>query len=506
MKVDVCIKEYDGAFIKIEAERSILYELSDVFTFKVPNYLHIKRVKKLPNWSGDIKLLNLKTGLIYQGLVSDIEQFCKIRNYTYEKIEKNNGYFSSNSFSLKEAEDFVKSLDLPSKLEIRDYQIKAFVDAIRDKRLFFLSATSSGKSLIIYLIMKYFIEKFKFKILIITETVTLVHQMLGDLKEYGDDKTRFHTIYSGQDKKTTNKDCVISTWQSLESLIIKDKKQPPNFDKLKKFLDDFDVVVVDEAHGAKATTLTQIMSNSRANYRYGFTGTTDGQQINDMVLKGLFGPFNNVISTKQLIEKGFATPFKIKSIVLKYSEEIKKRLNKQKLKYEEEIDWIVKNEKRNEFIVNLTLSLKGNTIVLYKFVDKHGKVLYNLLKNKTNRPIFFFSGEIDGEERNEIRKRLEEYDDAILVASVGTGSTGINIPKLSNLIFTSPSKARIKILQAIGRILRLHKTKKTVVAYDIADDLIWKSKENFTIKHFKERIKLYNKEGFEYKMYNVNLV
>lgn len=122
-----------------------------------------------------------------------------------------------------------------------------------------------------------------------------------------------------------------------------------------------------------------------------------------------------------------------------------------------------------------------------------------------DRKVFYVDGNIDGMVREDIRRAVEEEKDAIIVASLGTFSTGVNIPNLHNVIFGSPSKSRIKTLQSIGRSLRLSDGKEFATLFDIADDLSWKSKKNHTIQHFVERVKMYDDEKFDYKIYNVNL-
>ena len=194
----------------------------------------------------------------------------------------------------------------------------------------------------------------------------------------------------------------------------------------------------------------------------------------------------------------------IKALLLDYTDDTKKLVSK--MKYQDEMDFLVRNIPRNNFIKNLSLSLEGNTLLLFQYVDKHGKVLYDMIKSEAgNRKIFFVSGEIDGAERENIRGIVEKEKDAIIVASFGTFSTGVNIRNLHNIIFASPSKSRVRNLQSIGRGLRKSDTKETSTLFDIADDLSWKTKQNHTLKHFVERIKIYNEEKFNYKIYNVKL-
>ena len=166
------------------------------------------------------------------------------------------------------------------------------------------------------------------------------------------------------------------------------------------------------------------------------------------------------------------------------------------------------NETRNKFIKNLAVSLKGNTLILYQYVDKHGKILYDLITNTKNigdRKVFFIYGKTDVETRENVRSITEKEENAIIIASYGTFSTGINIRNLHNVIFSSPSKSRVRNLQSIGRALRIGDKKEKAILYDIADDLRYKNHMNYTLKHFVERTKIYNEEKFVYKLYKIGL-
>jgi superfamily II DNA or RNA helicase len=263
------------------------------------------------------------------------------------------------------------------------------------------------------------------------------------------------------------------------------------------------VVIGDEAHLFKAKSLTSIMSKlNSCRYRFGFTGTLDDTQTHKLVLEGLFGPVRKVISTAELINQKHLTKFEIKAIILKYPDELRKLTSK--FDYQTELDYLVRNGARNRFIMNLTLSLKGNTLLMFQFVEKHGKILYDMLKD-CGRPVFFVHGGVDGEDREQIRKLLETEENAIVVASVGTFSTGVNIPSLRNIISASPSKSKIRNLQSIGRVLRKSAGKDGATLYDIADDLTWKTRKNFTLMHFVARMAIYNEEKFDYKIYPLNL-
>lgn len=475
------VQKINETFIKLSGEPSTIMEMSAYFTFDVPGAKFTPAYRNKV-WDGRIRLLNTMTGALYGGLLPYVEEFCKQRDYEIDYLSD----FSSEEFSIKEAIDFTKTLGLT--IEPRDYQIDAFVHAVREKRKLLLSPTGSGKSLIIYLITRFY----NTKSLIIVPTTSLVHQMKSDFLSYGyEDTDNIHCIFSGQEKYA-NQQIIISTWQSIYKLP-------------KKWFDQFDIIIGDEAHLFKAKSLTSIMTKlDQCKYRFGFTGTLDGTQTHKLVLEGLFGSVRKVTTTAKLIDEKHLADFTIKNIVLTYPDEIKKLVSK--MDYQSEIDYLVRLDKRNKFITNLALSLEGNTLLLFQYVDKHGKVLYDMLKkDSSDRNIFFISGEIDGLERENIRKVIETEKNAIIVASYGTSSTGINIKNLHNIIFSSPSKSRIKNLQSIGRGLRKSDTKTSATLYDIADDLSWKSKRNFTLLHFIERLKIYNEEKFKYKMYKVLL-
>jgi len=476
-------EKVDDVYITVDCSGGSCWELQDYFTFVVPGVKFMPQVRN-KMWDGKIRLFNPQTKRIYGGLISHVEKFCKERGYGFVSSKD----FNQEEFSEEEAIKFCKTLNLP--FEVRDYQLKAFVHGVRNRRALLLSPTASGKSLIIYLLTRYYSKR----TLLIVPTVSLVQQMAGDFSSYGYKKP-VHCITAGVDKET-DYDVTISTWQSIY-------KMP------KKWFEQFDCVIGDEAHLFKAKSLTSIMTKlTKCPYRFGFTGTLDGTQTHKLVLEGLFGAVEKVTTTSELIEQGTLADFKVKCIVLQYPDEVKRIHAKDK--YSEEVDFLVRNEARNRFIRNLALSLKGNTLILYQFVDKHGKVLYKEISNKVkksidDRPVHFVSGSVDGDDRESIRHIVEKQTDAIIVASFGTFSTGINIKRLHNIIFASPSKSRIRVMQSIGRGLRKGNNKESATLFDLADNLSYKSKTNFTLEHFAERLKMYNDEHFEYTMYKVNL-
>ena len=482
---DLILHKKNEAYIQFECDRGIAQELSDYFTFYVPGHQFTPAFKSRI-WDGKIRLADLRSFTIYHGLVPYIEIFCKERDYT---LEIDSDVSVTQNFSLVEAKEFVDTLKMPH--EIRDYQLKSFVQAIRNKRMLLLSPTASGKSLILYCIIRY-LQLENERGLLIVPTTSLVEQMYKDFEDYGYDSEQYcHRQYSGKEKHT-NKFLTITTWQSIY-------KNPG------EYFEQFDFVLGDEAHQFKAKSLTTILSGCvNAKYRIGTTGTLDGTQTHKLVLEGLFGPVYKATSTADLIDKGQLASFKIKCLILKHPESVCKMARS--WDYNQELEYIVMNTARNNFIRNLALSLNGNTLILFQFVEKHGKSLYaNIKEHAKNRHVFFVFGGTDVEIRESVRAITEKERDAIIVASYGTFSTGVNIRNLHNIIFASPSKSRIRNLQSIGSGLRIGDNKVEAVLFDISDDFRIGKYTNYTLKHFVDRVRIYDDEKFKYKFYNIEL-
>lgn len=499
MAADLTILKKNEVYLKIICERSLAQELSEYFTFFVPGYQFTPAYRN-KIWDGKIRLFDLRSFEIYHGLLTYIESFCAERNYTFEYGEPRPDL--TDDYSEYHADKFIQILNVHSRgepIEVRDYQKTAFVNAMRNRRGLYLSPTASGKSLIIYMLIRQFMMfKDCKKGLIIVPTTSLVEQLYNDFADYSTENgfvvsENVHRVYQGRDKNS-NLPIIISTWQSIYNLP-------------KEYFEQFDFVIGDEAHLFKAQSLAKIMTQCvNTKYRIGLTGTLDGTKTHKLVLEGLFGPVSKVTTTKELMEKKQVADFEIKCLVLKHDDEICKSMKDKT--YQEEIEYLVLNEQRNKFIKNLSVSLKGNSLILYQYVDKHGKILYDMISNTKNigdRKVFFVYGKTDTEVREEIRHITETLNDAIIVASYGTFSTGINIRNLHNIIFASPSKSRVRNLQSIGRSLRIGDNKDKAILYDIADDLRYKNHMNYTLKHFVERCRIYNDEKFTYKLYKIKL-
>jgi superfamily II DNA or RNA helicase len=470
MSNTVRVSKIDEVFLKVECpDDGLAKDLFDFFSFTVPN------AKFMPSyrnkwWDGKVRLFSIKTRKIYIGLLPYIDEFCKERGYEFEGIEDVIGVKHREKCS----QSWLADLDLP--FPPRDYQIDAFNTAVQYGRQLLLSPTASGKSLIIYLLARYY----DVKTVIIVPTTSLVEQMTKDFEEYGY-KERVCKIYHGQE--VFDAPITITTWQSFA-------KAP------KEVLSSFDMVVGDEAHLFKADVLKGILEKMKKTaIRFGTTGTLDGSEVHRLQLEGLFGPVKKVISTKDLMEDGTIANLSIDCIILRHTKQ-------KKGNYQEEMDYLVGNDSRNEFICNLVYSLKGNTLVLFQYVEKHGAVLHGKMFKRLDDKLHYVYGGTDVTDREEVRTIVEKAEDNVILASYGTFSTGVNIKKIDNVVFASPSKSRIRNLQSIGRGLRKTEGKTEMRLFDIADDL---QCNNYTLNHLKERINIYNEEGFKYEIKQFNL-
>ena len=478
---DVTITKVNEVYIKIDCEQSIAQEISDHFTFLVPGHTFIPSYRKRL-WDGKIRLYNVMNRMLYYGLLKHLCKFLYLREYTV-KFEFD---FKVEKCDLKL--EFLDSLKIP--LQLRSYQLSAINHALSNNRTLLVSPTASGKSLIIYILVRYF----KSKTLILVPTTSLVSQMYNDFLEYGwDVANNCHIVWAGRDKDS-ELPVIISTWQSLY-------KMP------QKYFEQYELVIGDEAHGFKSKSLTSIMTKCvNAKYRIGATGTLDGTLTHKLVLEGLFGSVYKVTTTKKLIDDKHLSPFTINALVLRHPDSICHTLKN--INYQEELEYLIGSEARNKDIVNLTLGMKTNTLLLFRFVEKHGRLLYNMIKEQTDvmrRKTFFVFGGTDTDTREQIRHIVETESDAIIVASYGVFGVGVNIRNLHNIIFASPTKSRIRNLQAIGRALRKAKKKEVATLYDIADDLRYGEKSNYTLGHFKERVKIYKEENFPMASYHIQL-
>lgn len=481
--MQIYISPVDEVYMRIDSDdKGLLREIADHYTFKVPGYKFMPAYK-LGRWDGTIRLFSTVKRKMYRGLLESVKKFAEKRN-----VQVHVDPLLEEKYTITEEQfrKFVNELNIPNIKDTFDYQDEAVMDAIREKRRLILSPTGSGKSLMIYLLTMWF----GVKTLIIVPRIALVNQLAGDFEEYGY-KNEVHKVFSGKDKYSDNP-ITITTWQSIY--------------KLKSdWFDQYDMVIVDEVHNATANSLKNIMEKmTRCELRYGFTGTLDEAETHELVLTGLFGPVRRAAWTHELIERDVLSDLKIRVLVLHYDDAIKRSLHNSS--YDTEIDFIVTHPERNKMIVNLANKLPGNTLILYRFVEKQGKKLFEMLQDTNEADnVFHYYGGTDVDEREAIRKVLETKKNAKIAASIQTFGEGVNVKNLDNIILASPSKKRIKNLQAIGRILR-KSGNKTAMTYDIADNLqLPKERPNHTLRHFSHRIKTYQEEKFDFTIHNITL-
>ena len=461
MSNSVVVSKVDEVFMKVDCDDGLARDLYDFFSFTVPNAKFMPSYKNR-YWDGKVRLFSIKTKKIYIGLLPYVDEFCRERGFDFSGIEDVIGEKQREKCS----QSWLADLNLP--FEPRDYQIDAFNTAIQYGRQLLLSPTASGKSLIIYLLTRYYNKK----TIIIVPTTSLVEQMTKDFIDYGYEE-RICKIYSGQE--VFDAPITITTWQSFS-------KAP------KDVMQSFDVVFGDEAHLFKAQTLKGILEKMKTTaIRFGTTGTLDGSEVHRLQLEGMFGPVKKVISSSELMEQGTIAQINIDCLILRHPK-------MKKMSYQDEMDYLVSNEKRNHFIVNLVKSLKGNTLVLFQYVEKHGEVLYDMMFNTDmGGNLHYVYGGTDTEDREVVREIVEKSKEDTILASYG---------RIDNIVFASPSKSRIRNLQSIGRGLRKTDGKDSMRLFDIADDL---GCDNFTLAHLKERINTYNEENFPYELKQFDL-
>jgi len=482
------LEKKNDVHLSVDADEDVRRDLGEYFTFNVPGFKFMPQYRNRV-WDGKIRLFSYATGQIYTGLYPYILNWCNENNVSV--VDKTD--IKDADVDDKKIDQFIEALKIP--FTVRDYQKEAFAYSLRKHRCLLLSPPASGKSIIIYLMVRFSLLRLSEKnnkILIVVPTTSLFEQLYKDFKDYGyNSSAHVHRIYQGHEKHS-DKRVYISTWQSIY-------KMP------KKWFEEFGCVIGDEAHLFKAVSLTKILTKlENCKYRIGLTGTLDDSKTHKLVLEGLFGAVNRVTSTKTLQENKQLADLKIFCLVLEHDNMSRDFLKDKS--YQEEMDFLVSNELRNKYIRNLCLSLQGNTLCLFQYVEKHGAILKKLIEDKNEtKKVFFVYGGVDTEERERIRAITEKSDNSIIIASYGTFSTGINIRNLHNIVFSSPSKSRIRNLQSIGRGLRLKDNQSGATLYDISDNLTYNEKENYTLAHFKERINIYNEEGFNYEVHNVEL-
>lgn len=481
---DVIISKKNEIDLQLECGQHILYELQEAFSFDVEGASFSPAYRK-KYWDGKIRLCSVAASTIPVGLVYRLCKFLDKHNYTWEfKDNKFYGvpYETDERIFYEGVELFMSKI---SNVKPREYQVDTVFHALKEYRKTIISPTGSGKSLMIYSIVRY-LKSIHKRVLIVVPTKSLVEQMYKDFIDYGWDEENMHKIYQGHSLDTKSP-VTISTFQSIYGL-------------QKGWYRQFDGVIGDECHNFKAKVLQGIMKKCPdAKWRYGFTGTLDGKNVNQLILESHFGPVFKTTSSSDLMEKGFLAKLNVKIHIIKHTPQVFNT-------YNDEIEYLGQDYGRNKYICELAHALKGNVLVLFARVEKHGIPMSEMMRNLTIRPVHLIYGDTDVKEREQVRALAEKNDDLIIFGSYGTMSTGVNIKNLHHVIFASPSKSRVRVLQSIGRGLRKANQKDRCMLYDIADDFRKNGgRSNFTLNHLAERIKYYTEEDFEFTLQEVSL-
>lgn len=462
-------------------------ELSDYFTFDAPGAKFMPAFRHR-HWDGKIRLFKMKGHTIYKGLIPRIKEFAADRGY--QCLDHVGGTRFGLLSVWPTVTDWLSTIDLPNGRTPRSYQIDALDTCLGLQRGIIQSPTGSGKSLIIHLLHQMFDQ---YPVLIVVPTINLVTQMCEDFKSYGLDTDRSVHLISGGREKVSPKSICISTWQSI-------------FEQDDTYFNKFKMVIVDEVHLAKAKSLSGLMEKcTQVPLRFGFTGTLDDTLCHRLILEGLFGTIRKVATTDELVQSQHLAPLKVKLCVLEYPKAVCKSLRH--ATYPDEIEYLVTNPARDAFITQLVSHTKGNTLVLFQYVEKHGIQLVERIRQATagRKEVHYIDGSIDAVERERIRQAVELGDNQILVASYGTTSLGVNITNLRTLVFASPSKSKYRVLQSIGRALRMSEGKSHATLVDIVDDLRIGKHVNFVFQHAQQRIEYYSTEKFPYTLHQYPL-
>ncbi len=503
------LTKLNEATLRIQSDdEGVLEELYEHFSWFVPGYKYMPLFRNRM-WNGKAYAFSRRKGTIALGLLDKVCAFATTRGYEYEF---QNDFFPKDKFPERHVaaiKEFVASLPLTTrgeKISVRDYQLDAIIHTIMSTRAVCLSPTGSGKSLIIYILIRWWL-KYGYihdteKLLLIVPSVALVEQMQKDFIDYSSTDKDFnaaeetHKIYAGKEKTAFKAPVVITTWQS--AILIKSRS----------WFEQFGMVICDETHLAAGKSISSILDQLvNARYRVGVTGTLDGTLCHELVIQGSFGPIRKVITTKELMDADTLAKLQIRLINLKY-DPIDCRAVKG-LKYDEEIKYLVFHQQRSNFIAKLAVNQTGNTLVLFNLVEKHGIPLYERIKSMVppGRNVYYVSGSVDVDDRERIRAIVEKEMGAIIVASSGTMSVGTNLRNLHCIVFSAPSKSQIRVLQSIGRGLRKSDNGQDTVLYDIVDDLRMKSnsKPNYALAHGIHRIGIYEKEKFTMSVHEYKL-
>jgi superfamily II DNA or RNA helicase len=395
-----------------------------------------------------------------------------------------------------------------SKMEPRDYQIDTAWKLIKYRYSVSEVATSSGKTLISFMIFAYLKSKGLIrKFMMVAPNNNLVIQGTEDFDDYGLEKlgVKIQQI-GGGNKLRQGCDLIIGTFQSLV-------KQDP------EFFEEVDAVFVDEAHHTNSMSIKKIMSNCmHSRWRYGLTGTLTKRGTADyLTIQQFLGPLMVEIPPSFLFDNNYATPVSIKIVMLDWlDQEYKDKLAELKTNhnnlegndvYNIERKLVIESKKRLNYVVDFITKTSKNSLVLFQSVkDEYGKQIWNLIREKTSdKEVFYVDGDTDESLREEYKGRMAAGGNKILIATYGTFATGISINNIHNIFLVESYKSEVLIKQSLGRGMRKMEGKEKVNVIDFVDDFSSSKYQNYLVKHGEVRLQIYKKEGFEYKIFKVKL-
>mgnify|MGYP000665051239 CR=1 FL=1 len=489
-QVDLLIERVNASLIRVHtADKGIREDLYQFFQYSEPGF----QKNRFTKWDGTHRLFKKSTGDLPYGVLKMLLSLCRDRGYSFELDDT----FKEDiaKVTMSDLKSWVKELDLP--VEPYDYQMQMLHDGVKYNRMTFLAATSAGKSLAIYMLVRYY-EMLNaqdgLKTLVLVPSINLVSQMHGDFKDYSqrnkwNAQLMCHQICEGAAKES-NKPVFISTWQSIQ-------KMPA------EYFHQFGRVIIDETHLASGDSIRYIGMNCiNAYQRVGLTGTLRNDKINPVLVQSVLGPVKKIVSARELIDAGRATRTDIKMVQLDYGRNDRKFVHDMAPEYAKEIDFLIAHQERNKVIKNMARGLKGNSLFLFDRVEGHLEPVYEQLvaENDQGRTYFKISGEVDNETRDRIKKAIEAGNDIVLLSTFGCSSTGVSIKKLHNLVLCHPTKSNVRLLQSLGRLLRLHESKDVATIYDLVDDIEYQGRKNFAWKHGIERFRIYQEEGHPVKV------
>lgn len=460
------------------------------------------------------------------GLVSKVHKILK-ENTTGYKIELTKDLINIftppyGKFKIEDLDPFIKSLKLYNYIEgceivPRDYQLKLVHEALNTRRCCLMAATGSGKSLNLYIITRYMLEKENSDVLLIVPSMGLVNQLYSDFEnDYGwkEIKEFCSPLHSQiKDGKLTKKQkeqlaeinlsedsvlkrVVITTWQTLQH-------------KEDNFFKRFKAIIIDETHVAKADVLQKILSLcTNSTLKVGVSGTIPEDDIAAALIEGALGAKKTIIRSKELIDRGILTKVEIISILLPYEETSKKLLNRHD--YDGQMALANYNSSKRDLLRLLIESKQirpnENTIILFKNVDTLQNMKLFFEKNYPEFKSVLYYGDVDSNERESLRKQLEDNGGHLVFGSYATLKQGINIKRLHNVFLAESSKSLIMIIQSIGRGLRLHEDKTVCRVFDPVDDCSYWTiprkgnpphlKLNFAMTQYETRQQYYRDEEF----------